>query len=70
MEKLKKLGYHRPTPIQMQGVPVLMEKRDAIMLAETGSGKSLTFILPLMNTYTKGDGLKAIIIAPTRELAI
>ena len=40
------------------------------MLAETGSGKSLTFILPLMNTYTKGDGLKAIIIAPTRELAI
>jgi superfamily II DNA/RNA helicase len=54
----------------MQGIPILFEKRDAIVLAETGSGKSLTFIAPLIHMHRKGDGIKAIIVAPTRELAI
>jgi superfamily II DNA/RNA helicase len=54
----------------MQGIPILFEKRDAIVLAETGSGKSLTFIAPLIHMHRKGDGIKAIIVAPTRELTI
>lgn len=54
----------------MQGIPILFEKRDAIVLAETGSGKSLAFIAPLVHMHKKGDGLRAIIVAPTRELAI
>ena len=47
-----------------------MQKRDAIVLAETGSGKSLTFIVPLLEMIKRGDGLKALVIAPTRELTI
>ena len=39
-------------------------------MAETGSGKSLAFITPLLHMHTKGDGIRAIIIAPTRELSI
>ena len=54
----------------MQGIPILFEKRDAIILAETGSGKSLTFITPLVHMHRKNDGLKAVVVAPTRELAI
>ena len=54
----------------MQAMPILFEKRDAIFLAETGSGKSLAFIAPLLHMHSKGDGIKAIIVAPTRELSI
>lgn len=54
----------------MQGIPILMQQRDAIILAETGSGKSLTFIVPLLEMIKRGDGLKALVIAPTRELTI
>jgi len=54
----------------MQAIPILFEKRDAIILAETGSGKSLAFIAPLLHMHQKGHGLKAIIVVPTRELAI
>lgn len=70
MDKLKKQGYTRPTPVQMQAIPILFEKRDAIVLAETGSGKSLAFIAPLLHMHRKGSGLKAVIVVPTRELAI
>jgi len=70
MNSIKRAGYARPSPVQMQGIPILFEKRDCIMLAETGSGKSLAFIAPLIHMHKKGDGLKAIIVAPTRELAI
>jgi superfamily II DNA/RNA helicase len=54
----------------MQAIPILFGRRDAIFLAQTGSGKSLAFITPLIHMLKKGDGLKAIIVAPTRELAI
>lgn len=54
----------------MQAIPILFEKRDAIVLAETGSGKSLAFITPLIHLHKRGTGLKAIIVVPTRELAI
>ena len=70
MDRIKRAGYKRPTPVQMQAMPILFEKRDAIILAETGSGKSLTFVAPLIHLHKRGDGLKAVIVAPTRELAI
>ena len=47
-----------------------MQQRDAIVLAETGSGKSLAFIVPLLELIQRGDGLKGLVIAPTRELTI
>ena len=68
--KVKKAGFKRPTPVQMQAIPILFEKRDAIVLAETGSGKSLAFIAPLIHIHKKGAGLKSVILVPTRELAI
>ena len=54
----------------MQGIPVLFAKRNAIILAQTGSGKSLSFIAPLLHLLKHGDGMKAIIVAPTRELTL
>jgi superfamily II DNA/RNA helicase len=54
----------------MQAMPIMYERRDAIVLAETGSGKSLAFLAPLIHMHNKGDGLKAVVVAPTRELAI
>ena len=70
MQLIHRAGIVRPTPVQMQAVPILFEKKDAIVLAETGSGKSLAFVTPLVHMHKRGDGLKAIIVAPTRELAI
>ena len=49
MTKIKEAGYKHPTPVQMQAIPVLFYRRNAIILAETGSGKSLSFIGPLLH---------------------
>ena len=70
MKQVTHSKYTRPTPVQMQGMPIMYERRDAIVLAETGSGKSLAFLAPLIHMHNKGDGLKAVVVAPTRELAI
>jgi len=54
----------------MQAIPIISSKRSAIILAETGSGKSLAFAVPLLENLKRGSGLKALVIAPTRELTI
>ena len=54
----------------MQTMPLIFSGRDAIVLAETGSGKSLAFLTPLLHLHKRGDGLRALVVAPTRELAI
>jgi ATP-dependent RNA helicase DDX23/PRP28 len=72
-------GYKKPSPIQMQGIPIGLDKRDMIGLAPTGSGKSAAFLIPLiiylqslppMSSMSADLGPYAIIIAPSRELAI
>ncbi|CDW91012.1 probable atp-dependent rna helicase ddx52-like [Stylonychia lemnae] len=68
--KLAENHFKKPTPVQMQAIPVLFNKRSAIVLAETGSGKSLAFIAPMLHLLKNGDGLKAIVVSPTRELTI
>ena len=70
MQKLKENGILKPTPVQMQGIPMLFGKRSSIILAQTGSGKSLAFITPLIHLLKNGDGLKALVISPTRELTL
>lgn len=70
LQTVRSCGYKRPTPVQMQSIPVMHSKRSAIILAETGSGKSLAFAVPLLEMIKRGDGLKALVIAPTRELTI
>lgn len=73
---LKKSGFEKPTPIQCQALPVIMSGRDMIGIAKTGSGKTLAFLVPLMRHLEHqtplgpGDGPMAILLTPTRELAL
>lgn len=75
MEVLKKLKFVSPTPIQAQAIPAIMSGRDVIGIANTGCGKTLSFLLPMFRhildqpKLTKGEGPIALIITPTRELA-
>ena len=78
LEALQKKGISRPTPIQVQGLPALLSGRDIIGIAFTGSGKTLTFSLPLimfaleeeMNMPLEpGEGPIGLILCPSRELA-
>lgn len=64
-------GYSVPTPIQQQGIPVVMEGRDMLGLAQTGTGKTASFLLPMLQRLTSGrlGRIRALILAPTRELA-
>ena len=77
MRALTETGYTIPTPIQAQAIPPLLEGRDLLGLAETGSGKTAAFALPLLQRLSAdGSGrpaprcTRALILAPTRELAI
>jgi superfamily II DNA/RNA helicase len=63
-------GYTNPTPIQDQAIPLLMEGRDIIGLANTGTGKTAAFLLPLINKIFDDRSQRALIVAPTRELAV
>ncbi|TGZ71404.1 hypothetical protein CRM22_002667 [Opisthorchis felineus] len=78
-EIIKKVGYADPTPIQRQAIPIGLQNRDIIGVAETGSGKTAAFLIPLLNWIQSlpklermedtEQGPYAIIMAPTRELA-
>ncbi|XP_054240075.1 probable ATP-dependent RNA helicase DDX59 [Indicator indicator] len=68
---LKKSGYEVPTPIQMQMIPVGLLGRDIVASADTGSGKTAAFLLPvIMKVLKETETPSALILAPTRELAI
>jgi superfamily II DNA/RNA helicase len=67
---LNKKGYAVPTPIQDQAILPIMEGRDLIGLANTGTGKTAAFLLPLIDKVYKDRSQKVLIIAPTRELAL
>lgn len=62
-------GYEIPTPIQDQSIPVLLEGKDIIATANTGTGKTAAFLIPLINNIITKKTSRALIIAPTRELA-
>ena len=62
-------GYKTPTPIQDQAIPSVLEGRDLIGIANTGTGKTAVFLIPLINKVLKDRRQKVLIIAPTRELA-
>ena len=77
LEALKKEGYTEPTPIQEQAIPVILDKRDLIGLAQTGTGKTAAFAVPILQILQAGSkdvkgmrAIKALILTPTRELAI
>ena len=68
---IKAAGYTTPTPIQEQAIPVVLEGRDVLGLAQTGTGKTAAFMLPILQRLTQGQlrRVRALIVAPTRELA-
>jgi ATP-dependent RNA helicase RhlE len=69
------MGYAKPTPIQAQAIPVLMNGRDLIGIAQTGTGKTAAFALPILNRLIADKrpaprgGARVLVLAPTRELA-
>jgi ATP-dependent RNA helicase DeaD len=71
LKTLSEIGYETPSPIQAQCIPVLLEGRDMIGMAQTGTGKTAAFALPLMEQIDiKLTKPQALILTPTRELAI
>ncbi len=71
LESLTRLGYERPTPIQAACIPPLLDGRDIIGQAQTGTGKTAAFALPLLSRVDVGKlSPQLLVLAPTRELAI
>ncbi|KAL2182716.1 P-loop containing nucleoside triphosphate hydrolase protein [Thermothelomyces heterothallicus CBS 203.75] len=74
LDVIEGLGYEKPTPIQMQALPVIMSGRDVIGVAKTGSGKTMAFVLPMLrhikdqDPVSGDDGPIGLIMTPTREL--
>lgn len=73
LKALNQEGYTSPTPIQEQSIPVLLQGKDLLGCAQTGTGKTAAFSIPILQKLYKTDhrkGIKALILTPTRELAI
>tara|TARA_B110000027_G_scaffold45014_1_gene49512 strand:- start:9168 stop:10415 length:1248 start_codon:yes stop_codon:yes gene_type:complete len=77
LKALEKQGYTQPTPIQEQAIPILLKGNDLLGVAQTGTGKTAAFGIPILNHLLKENSLgqgsrkiKALVVTPTRELAI
>ena len=71
-DKCEQMGYQEPTHIQRKAIPVVLEGGDLIAFAETGTGKTAAFLLPILHKLMTGKrpvGTKVLVLAPTRELA-
>ena len=66
---LEREGFEAPTPIQAQAIPPALLGKDVIGAAATGTGKTLAFVLPILERLEGKQGTRALILAPTRELA-
>jgi ATP-dependent RNA helicase RhlE len=70
LRRVQEIGFLHPTPIQAAVIPAALAGRDLIGLAETGSGKTAAFALPLADRLTHGQGVRGLILSPTREIAL
>ena len=71
-EGLEMMGFEKATPVQEQAIPIILEGKDLIACAQTGTGKTAAFVLPILSILSnkkQSNKVKALIIAPTRELA-
>ncbi len=66
---LRERGFVQPTPIQEKAIPVALEGRDVIGVAQTGTGKTLAFLVPILERLRPSGNVQAIVVCPTRELA-
>ena len=75
LKAVAELGYTKPTSIQKQAIPVILSGRDLVAAAQTGTGKTASFVLPILEAFNiertlRGKRIRALILVPTRELAI
>jgi ATP-dependent RNA helicase DeaD len=70
VKALHELGYKQPTEIQEASIPLIKANRDIIGISKTGSGKTAAFGVPMLEKIMLGHGIQALIMAPTRELAV
>ena len=75
LQAIDDLGYKTPTPIQGQAIPVILSGKDLIATAQTGTGKTAAFVLPILENINKdrklrGKRIRTLILTPTRELAV
>lgn len=72
LKALNEIGFTEPTPIQQQAIPVIKSGQDVLGIAQTGTGKTAAYIIPLLQKLVKAEGNdpRAIILVPTRELSI
>lgn len=75
VQAIEELAYTTPTPIQKQAIPIILSGKDLIATAQTGTGKTAAFVLPLLSLFNKertlrGKRIRALILTPTRELAV
>lgn len=72
LDAIGEAGYRQPTPIQQKAIPAILGGQDVIGVAQTGTGKTAAFVLPLLKQlgYAQGEHARALILAPTRELAM
>ncbi len=69
LEGVRAAGYTDPTPIQLRAIPIILEGRDLIGSAQTGTGKTAAFALPIISRLGQHAALRALVLEPTRELA-
>lgn len=71
MDGLRSMGFNTPTPIQQQAIPVILDNRDLIACAQTGTGKTAAYLLPILDKIIRAEKrhLNTLIVSPTRELA-
>lgn len=69
LKGVKEAGFRMPSPIQQQAIPIVMDGKDVVAQAQTGTGKTAAFGLPTMNNIEKKSGVELLVIVPTRELA-
>src|SRR3954469_4065652 len=77
LRALKAEGYTQPTPIQEQAIPIVLQRKDLLGCAQTGTGKTAAFAIPILQLLKESQheergpkAIKALILTPTRELAI
>ncbi len=70
MQAITELGYDQPTPIQAQMIPIMLTGADVIGQAQTGTGKTAAFTLPILHNFEQQRHVQALVLAPTRELAL
>ena len=70
MQAITELGYTQPTPIQAQMIPIMLSGVDVIGQAQTGTGKTAAFTLPILHNFEQQRHVQALVLAPTRELAL